>query len=159
MGLEPPSALPPLEDTVYARRRGPGPGGQEGTADGRTARAPGAQAGVAAGESASPAAPSGAQTCPKTLERSLGMPDQERGTGCRGGPGAIRKLPVSTHFPYGVGVEPCAPAGGRRYPPRKRLLCAWSWLGRGTMRPPPCRAPRGAGPQVLSPPPSHGGSG
>lgn len=93
MGLEPPSALPPLEDTVYARRRGPGPGGQEGMADGRTARAPGAQAGVAAGESASPAAPSGAQTCPKTLERSLGMPDQERGTGCRGGPGAIRKLP------------------------------------------------------------------
>ena len=44
-------------------------------------------------ESASPAAASGAQTRPKTLEQSLGMPDQERGTGRRGGPGAIKKLP------------------------------------------------------------------
>ena len=44
-------------------------------------------------ESASPAAESGTQTRLKTLERSLGMPDQERGTGRRGGPGAIKKLP------------------------------------------------------------------
>lgn len=64
---------------------------------------------------------------------------------------------MSTHFPYGVGVEPCAPAGGRRYPPRKRLLCAWSWLGRGTKRPPPCRAPRGRGLKCCPrPPPTEG---
>lgn len=64
---------------------------------------------------------------------------------------------VSAHFPYGVGVEPCAPARAQRYPPRKRPLCAWSRLGRGTKGPRPWRGPQGAGPQVLSPPPSHGG--
>lgn len=127
-------------------------------AAGRTARAPGAQAGVAAGvgqpgcRERDPDAPKD----PRAEPRHAGSGEGHRP---QGRPRSHQEVArVSAHFPYGVEVEPCAPAGARRYPPRKRLLCAWSRLGRGTKGPPPWRAPRGAGPQVLSPPPSHGGA-
>lgn len=157
-GPEPPSALPPLEDTAYVRRGGPGPGGQERRADGRTARAPGAQAGVAARESASPAAPSGTQTRPTTLERSLGMPDLERGTGHRGGPRAIKKLPECPPISRkGSGWSPAPPPelGVTRHG-KGYCVPGLGWE-EGLRDPHLGGAPQGAGPQVLSPPPSHGG--
>ena len=86
------------------------------------------------------------------------MPALERGAGRRGGPGAIKKLPECPRISRtGSGWSPAPPPELSVTRHGKGHCVPGLGWGEALRDPDLGGAPQGAGPQVLSPPPSHGG--